>query len=102
MPQISVRVPHHVLEKYEDHLLLDVRMEEEREEGYVAPAVHVPIHTLLDGSFELSVNQKVHISVIYRSGYHSNIATSILKSRDYSNYSLIGGMTAWRKAFGDG
>jgi len=103
LPQISVHALHHVLKKYEDHLVLDVRTKEEWEEGRIASAVHLPIHTLLEETFDLSVSREAHISVLCRSGYRSNIAASILKSRGYSHvYSVIGGMTAWKRVFGEG
>ena len=42
-----------------------------------------------------------HISIICGSGYRSNIAGSMLKSRGFDHvYSVIGGMNAWRKKYG--
>ena len=101
LPQISVHALHHVLEKYEDHLLLDVRTTGEVERGVIPAAAHLPIHTLLERGGEFSISPTAHISVICRSGYRSNIAASFLKSRGYTHvYSVIGGMVAWEKAFG--
>ena len=103
LPQLSVHALHRVLEKYENHVLLDVRTNEEWESGHVAGAVHVPIHDLLDGKGNLGddVTKETHVSVICRSGYRSNIAASYLKSKGYAHvYSVIGGMSTWERVYG--
>ena len=100
LPQISVHTLRHILNKYEDHILLDVRTAEEWETGHLEEAFHLPIHTLLEEGFEPHFTQKAHVSIICRSGYRSNITASFLKSKGFMHvYSVIGGMVAWQKRF---
>ncbi len=99
LPQISIHSLKHVMEKYHNHIVLDVRNSEEREAGYIENSIHLPLEKFFEEDF--NIDFKEHISVICASGYRSNIAGSILKSKGYKNvYSVIGGMTAWKKQFG--
>ncbi len=97
LPQITVHSLHHVLNKYNNHMVLDVRNETEWSAGHIKNAEHLPLPQLINQEF--NSNQKQHISVICMSGYRSNIAASILKQKGYKNiYSVIGGMNTWKAA----
>jgi rhodanese-related sulfurtransferase len=97
LPQISVHSLKHVIEKYPEHLLLDVRTPAEWAAGAITGARHLPLPELIANG--LDHNPKAHISVICMSGYRSNIAGSLLKQNGFDNvYSVIGGMGAWRAA----
>jgi len=94
LPQLSVPSLRHVLGKYPDHILLDVRTEEEWHDGHVTGARHKPISRLLREGFDMDPER--HVTLICSSGYRSNIAGSYLKSQGFRHvFSLIGGMTAW-------
>ncbi|MBN2431386.1 MAG: MBL fold metallo-hydrolase [Acidobacteria bacterium] len=94
LPQLSVQSLKHVLEKYPDHLLLDVRTEEEWRTGHVTRARHKPVSRLLREGIDIRPER--HITLVCSSGYRSNIAGSYLKAHGYRHvFSLIGGMTAW-------
>ncbi len=98
LPQISIHSLKHVLEKYGNHNVIDVRSEEEWNSGHIKDAIHIPLEKLIDSEIDLELED--HISIICGSGYRSNIAGSILKTRGYKNvYSVIGGMTAWKRKF---
>jgi len=98
LPQISIHSLKHVLEKYENHNVIDVRTLSEWESGHIDGAVHIPLQKFFEEDINFSQNE--HISLICGTGYRSNIAGSILKSKGYKNvYSVIGGMTAWSKRF---
>jgi len=100
LPQISIHALKHVLEKYENHTLIDVRTNEEWDEGHITDAFHLQIHDILEEGLEVYAEKDAHISVICRSGYRSNIAASFLKSKGYTHvYSVIGGMLAWQKEY---
>ena len=100
LPQISIHALKHVLEKYENHALIDVRTNEEWDEGHITDAFHLQIHDILEEGLEEYAEKDAHISVICRSGYRSNIAASFLKSKGYTHvYSVIGGMLAWQKEY---
>ncbi len=98
LPQISIHSLKHVLEKYSNHHVIDVRSKEEWDSGHIKEAVHIPLEKFIDEDIDLEF--KEHISVICGSGYRSNIAGSILKAKGYKNvYSVIGGMSAWIKKY---
>ncbi len=95
LPQLTPDSLKYVFEKYPDHLVVDVRSEEEWESGHIENAMHIPIGKIIAGDFELDKNR--HITIVCASGYRSNIAGSILESAGYPKvFSLIGGMTAWQ------
>lgn len=97
LPQLSVDSLKHVLAKYKDHVVLDVRTDAEWQTGHIEGAVHTPISDLIDGGTDLPKQR--HITAVCGSGYRSNIAGSFLKSLGYEHvFSLIGGMTAWNVA----
>ncbi|MDD5556542.1 MAG: rhodanese-like domain-containing protein [bacterium] len=97
LPQLSVFSLAHVLEKYPDHVLLDVRTDGEWESGRIEGAVHTPISALLKDGIEVDASR--HVTAICNSGYRSNIAGSFLKARGFAHvFSVIGGMTAWENA----
>jgi glyoxylase-like metal-dependent hydrolase (beta-lactamase superfamily II)/rhodanese-related sulfurtransferase len=100
LPQISIHALKNVLEKYEDHVLIDVRTGEEWDEGHIEHAFHLPIHAILEDGLEEYAEKDAYISIICKSGYRSNIAASFLKARGYRHiYSVIGGMLTWQREF---
>jgi hydroxyacylglutathione hydrolase len=97
LPQLSVQSLDDVLQKYTNHIVLDVRTLEEWELDHIDNAIHKPIGDLIREGIDIQ-DKKRHISVICASGHRSNIAGSFLKAAGYENtYSVIGGMTAWMK-----
>jgi glyoxylase-like metal-dependent hydrolase (beta-lactamase superfamily II)/rhodanese-related sulfurtransferase len=100
LPQLSVQSLKHVLQKYPDHVVLDVRTDEEWREGHLDEARHKPISALLREGVDIAPQR--HITLVCGSGYRANIAGSYLKSRGYSHvFTLIGGMTAWQHVHRD-
>ena len=98
LPQISIHALNHVLKKYSNHNVIDVRSSVEYNNGHIKGAKHVPLEKFFEKDLNLAV--KEHISVVCASGYRSNIAGSILKAKGYKNvYSVIGGMIAWSRMF---
>ena len=61
-----------------DVVLLDVREEDEWEEGHVEGSLHVPYHDLRDGAPELPANGKT-LAVACSAGNRSSIAVSLLR-----------------------
>ncbi|HUU97023.1 MAG TPA: rhodanese-like domain-containing protein [Phycisphaerae bacterium] len=97
LPQLTAAGLMHVLEKYRDHLVLDVRTYDEWQAGHIAGAIHKPISDLIRNGIDL--DRQRHITVVCGSGYRSNIAGSFLKSLGYEHvFSLIGGLIAWNAA----
>ncbi len=97
LPQLTVDSLKHVLAKYGDHVVLDVRTDAEWRTGHIEGAVHTPISDL--GQYGTDLPKQSHVTAVCGSGYRSNIAGSFLKSLGYEQvFSLIGGMTAWNVA----
>lgn len=95
LPQLPVQGLAHVLQKYPDHLLIDVRTVGEWEAGHIDRAEHLPMTQLLQQGIDAATDR--HITAICGSGYRSNIAGSYLKAKGYANvYSVPGGMIAWQ------
>lgn len=100
LPQLSVQSLAHVLDKYPDHVLVDVRTQDEWVLGHIDRAMHVPLDTLVREGLDVAKDR--HVTTICRSGYRSNIAGSYLKAQGFAQvFSVIGGMTAWQNAFPD-
>jgi glyoxylase-like metal-dependent hydrolase (beta-lactamase superfamily II)/rhodanese-related sulfurtransferase len=77
--------------------LLDVRTPAEWKTGHIDEAQHMPFVQVLEQSKEICVAEPV--AVICGSGYRSNIAGSVLKSKGCGLVaSVAGGMLAWRRA----
>lgn len=94
LPQLTPDSLRHVLDKYQDHAVLDVRTDAEWEGGHIENAIHKPVSDLIKEGVELDKSR--HVTAVCSSGYRSNIAGSYLKSQGYEQvFSLIGGMTAW-------
>lgn len=97
LPQLTVDSLKHVLAKYSDHVVLDVRTDAEWQTGHIEGAVHTPISDLIQHGTDLPKQR--HVTAVCGSGYRSNIAGSLLKSLRYDQvFSLIGGMTSWNVA----
>jgi hydroxyacylglutathione hydrolase len=95
LPQLTPESLKEVMDKYPDHLVVDVRSDIEWASGHIERAVHIPIGNIIAGDFDL--DKARHITTVCGSGYRGNIAGSILKSMGYPKvFTLIGGMIAWR------
>ena len=98
LPQLSIHGLKRVLEKYSNHHVIDVRTDQEWKGGHIKGAIHLPLPELIEKG--ISLKKEDHISIICGSGYRSNIAGSLLKSKGYKHiYSVIGGMNAWKAVY---
>ena len=99
LPQVSIHGLNRILEKYANHNVIDVRTPEEWKTGHIKNALSIPLNNLIEKGTDLG--KEDHVSIVCGSGYRSNIAGSMLKSRGFDHvYSVIGGMNAWRKKYG--
>lgn len=95
LPQLTPASLSHVLDKYADHVVVDVRTDDEWNAGHIDEATHIPIDKIISRDVDLDKDR--HITMVCGSGYRANIAGSILKSLGYPKvFSMIGGMTAWK------
>jgi len=98
LPQLSIHGLNKVLKKYSNHHVVDVRTDQEWNGGHIKGAIHLPLPKFINKG--ISLEKEDHISIICGSGYRSNIAASILKSKGFKYvYSVIGGMNAWKTVY---
>lgn len=94
---ISVQDLKDMIEKNEEMVLLDVRRDDEWDEGHIEGAKHIYVG-YLENNLD-KIPRESRIVVYCDSSRRSNIAASILKRNGYSKvYNVLGSMTAWKNA----
>jgi hydroxyacylglutathione hydrolase len=85
------------LEKGETMFILDVRSDEEWEEGHIQDATHIYVGHLEENLDKIPGDCRI---IVYcGTGRRSNIAASILKKHGFDRiYNVLGSMTAWKSA----
>lgn len=79
-----------------DLKVLDVRDQNEWDEGHIKGATHMPYYFIEQHAQELDPTQPM--AVICGSGQRSSIACSILLGRGFTQlFNVVGGMEAWEK-----
>ena len=85
------------LENDTNAVILDVRTEEEVNEGYIPKAMHIDIHggqEFIDAIKKLDTDKNYY--VYCRSGARSGQACSIMNQLGFENaYNLMGGFNEW-------
>jgi rhodanese-related sulfurtransferase len=76
--------------------VLDVRLEEERDEGRLAGDVHIELAELSARAGE--IDRERPVLVYCRSGSRSAMAVAALRTAGYEARNLQGGMLAWTEA----
>lgn len=81
----------------ENAVILDVRTEDEFNEGFIANAINIDIHRGQDFVNEIEALDKSKKYYVYcRSGMRSAKACEIMNQLGFENaYNLIGGITEW-------
>ena len=75
-------------------VLLDVRTQQEFNDGHIPGSVNLPLQ-MLDNADEIIENVDVPLYVYCRSGARSRQAVMVLKSMGYRNVTNIGGISAY-------
>ena len=85
------------LEADEDAVILDVRTEDECDEGIIPNAINIDIHKGQDFISEIEKLDKSKNYYVYcRSGARSGKACEIMNELGFDNaYNLLGGMLDW-------
>ena len=92
LPQLSTR---EVLDRRQTLTVLDVRTQEEWEEGHIEGAIHVMGGHLQD-RLEVLPDRQAEVAVLCGSGYRSTVAASILQRHGFRQVRNVpGGMDAW-------
>jgi len=80
-----------------DLKILDVRDQDEWEEGHIKGAMHIPYYFLEQRLQELDNSQP--LALICTSGQRSSIACSLLQRHSFTQlFNIVGGMDAWQQA----
>lgn len=79
-------------------VIVDVREEDEWDEGHIAGAIHIPLNQLNDHLAELQKYKDSTVITQCKVGKRSIKALKLLKSAGFTNvYSMDGGIQAWSK-----
>ncbi|MUU79699.1 rhodanese-like domain-containing protein [Winogradskyella endarachnes] len=86
------------LEADNNAVVLDVRTQEEVDEGIIPNAIHIDIHKGQGFIYELEKLDKTKNYYVYcRSGARSGQACGIMNQLDFKNtYNLVGGIMGWQ------
>jgi len=77
----------------EPYILIDVRTEQEYENGHIPTAGNIPFDIIAD---KVPTETRDDLIILYcRSGRRSSIAAETLKKRGYTNVVDFGGVTNW-------
>lgn len=81
----------------ENAIFLDVRTQEEYDQGHLPGAVCLPVETLMDGDLSILLPDKHAPLVLYcRTGHRSAEAAQVLSELGYTDITdLAGGLLAW-------
>ena len=99
LPQLTVQGLARRLATPEPNVLvLDVRSDEEWNEGHIAGALHRFAGEIAQGAAP-PVDQETPVAVICGSGYRSSVTASLLQQRGYDMLiNITGGMGVWNEA----
>ena len=84
-----------LMDTEEDYVLLDVRTQEEYEDGHIAGAILIPNTELRDRAEQELTNKDQLILVYCRSGRRSKLAAEILEELGYTRIREFGGILDW-------
>ena len=84
-----------IIDTEEDCIILDVRTQEEYDEGHIPDAILIP-DTEVENRAEEELPDKEQLILVYcRSGRRSKLAAQILADLGYSNVKEFGGIIDW-------
>lgn len=81
-------------------VLLDVRTDEEFDNGAIAGAMHIPLDSLRDRLGEIPTGKPLYVNC--QSGLRSYLACRILSGNGFDCYNLSGGYRLYKSIFGKG
>jgi rhodanese-related sulfurtransferase len=93
------RTPQQVVQlmNNDDSLILDVRENQEFNDGHIANSLHIPMSEVKNRLSELEKYKQGQVIVSCRSGHRSARICSLLKKKGFNNiFNLRGGIMAWQ------
>lgn len=84
-----------IMDSTEGYIILDVRKQEEFDEGHIPGAIVIP-HTEVEARAEAELTDKDQLILVYcRSGRRSKMAAEIMVELGYTNIKEFGGIIDW-------
>lgn len=84
-----------IMDTQEDYIILDVRAQEEYDEGHIPGAIVIP-HTEIEARAAEALPDKGQLILVYcRSGRRSKLAVEALAELGYTNIKEFGGILDW-------
>lgn len=93
--QISQIEAKNIMDTELDFIILDVRTEEEFEEGHIENAILIPDYEIATKAEEILLDKNQLILVYCRSGNRSKNASQVLVDLGYTNVKEFGGIIDW-------
>ena len=92
---ITAQEAKQIMDREHGYIILDVRTQEEYDQGHIPGAVVIP-HTQIEARAEEELPQKDQLILVYcRSGRRSKQAAEIMIALGYTNIQEFGGILDW-------
>ena len=92
---ITAEEAKHIMDTEEGYIILDVRAQEEYDQGHIPGAIVIP-HTEIETRAEEELTDKDQQILVYcRSGRRSKLAADVLLELGYTNIKEFGGILDW-------
>ena len=93
--EISQQEAKELMDSQKDFVILDVREQEEFDQGHIGGAILIPYTQIGDKAEEILPRKDQLILVYCRSGRRSKIAAQVLSDLGYTNVKEFGGIIDW-------
>ena len=84
-----------IMDTEEDYIILDVRTQEEYDQGHIPGAILIPDTEIKNKAEEVMMDKDQLILVYCRSGRRSKLAAEALAELGYTNIKEFGGIIDW-------
>ena len=93
--EISMQAAKEIMDTEKDFVILDVREQEEFDQGHIPGAILIPLGTVSEAAEERLPDKTQQILVYCRSGRRSKMAAQDLVRLGYTNIKEFGGILDW-------
>ncbi len=93
--QVDAKAAKELMDAAEDRIILDVRTQDEYDEGHIPGAILIPHDTVANAAEDSLPNKDQLILVYCRSGNRSKQASQVLANLGYTNVVEFGGINNW-------
>ena len=94
--QISGQAAKEIIDSGVEHIILDVREQDEFDAGHIPNAILIPYESITEKAPEMLPDKDALILVYCRSGRRSKIASEALAFLGYTNVKEFGGIIDWK------